>query len=197
MAIHIEIDEADERELARIRANLTQCRQDGAISQTQLAILARRSDKWINELEQGIGHPHVFSLQQWAGMFDLRLEPQFQGLANWAVDDLPHEVLLNWQMSYKASRPFRAYEWQRVHLVAELVAFRHAAGVSAAELSRKLGLSVSAVSGWERDGNDPLISKVFTYVRALGGSVTFQFIKQADWPYGSTCTETQSWDGQE
>lgn len=183
MAIHLEIDEADERELERIRTHLVQCRHNAAISQNQLSVLARRSHKWLNELEQGIGHPHVSSLQQWAGMFDLRLEPRFWDLVEWGPDDIPDEVLLNWQMSYRASRPFRAYEWQRVHLVAELVAYRYAAGVSAADLSRKLGLSVSAVSGWERDGNDPLVSKVFTYVRALGGSVTFQFVKQGDWKY--------------
>lgn len=197
MAIHIEIDEADERELARIRAHLVRCRQEGAISQTQLAVLARRSEKWINELEGGVGHPHMSSLQQWAGMFNLRLEPRFWNLVEWGPDGVPQEVLLNWQMSYRASRPFRAYQWQRVFLVAELVAYRHAAQVSAAELSRRLGRSVSAVSGWERDGNDPLVSKVFTYVRALGGSVTFQFVKEADWPYGAACTESQSWDGQD
>ena len=183
MAIHIEIHDDDEKELTRIRTQLLGLRNVAGISQQQLSVLAGRSHKWLNELEQAVGHPHLSSLQQWAGVFDLRLEPKFSDLIEWSPNGIPNQVLLNWQMSYRGSRPFRAYDWQRVHLISELVAYRHAAQVSATELSGRLGLSVSAVSGWERDGNDPLVSKVFTYVRALGGSVTFALVGIADWKH--------------
>lgn len=183
MAIHLEIHEEDEKELARLRSRLIGARGRAGLTQQQVALRVRHSDKWINELEQGIGHPHLSSLQDWASVFDLRLEPSFWDLVEWGPEDVPTEIVTNWQFSYKMSRPFAAREWCRVHIVNELAAYRHAAQISGAELSRRMGLSVSAVSGWERDGNNPLVSKVFTYVRALGGSVMFELIERADWPH--------------
>jgi len=180
MAIHLEIHEDDERELLRIRRELLGWRHVGNATQRQLAAAAGHSEKWICELENGVGHPHLSSLQDWAGFFGLRVQPELR-LPDFAGFQVPlfveQQLTTLWQMA----KPFEAAKWVRLWCVAALTWERHWRGIPAAEMSRKLGLSPSAVSGWEREAHDPLVSKLFTYARALGGDMKFHLIERAKW----------------
>lgn len=150
--------------------------------------VAGRSEKWASELERGIGHPFLSSLQDWAAVFNLRVQPHLV-LPDFAGFDVPPLVDQQLHFTWRQARRFHAADWVRQWCVAELTWERCWRGISAAQMSRMLGLSPSAVSGWERDGNDPLVSKIFTYARALGGYMQFQLIQQHEWSEqtGSRC----------
>lgn len=180
MAIHIEIHPDDEKELFRIRRELLGWRYVNNFTQRQVAQATGHSDKWIHELEQGMGHPFLSSLQDWAGFFDLRVQPELRlpDFAGFTVPEMASQELYSmWEMA----KPFEAAQWVRMWCVAELTWERHWRGIPAAAMSRRLGLSPSAVSGWERDAHDPLVSKLFTYARALGGDIMFHLIERSKW----------------
>lgn len=180
MAIHIEIHPDDELELTRIRDHLISLRQSSGLTQQHMAEKIGKSQKWLSELEQGLGHPHLSSLQVWAAFFDLRVQPN---LKLPSVAGFPVPVFIDHQLSalWHHAKRFDAADWVRQWCVAELTWERCWRGISAAQMSRMMGLSVSAVSAWERDGNDPLVSKIFTYARHLGGYITFDLVKREDW----------------
>ncbi len=54
------------------------------------------------------------------------------------------------------------------HLLAKLVAIRKARGLSQSEVAETLGLSQATISAFERLGNDPHLSTVRRYCRAIG-----------------------------
>lgn len=180
MAIHLEIHEDDEKELGRIRWELVTQRVQRGMSQEKLALEAGRSEKWLNELERSIGHPHLSSLQVWAAVFDLRVQPNLV-LPDFAGRPVPAFIDQQLAVLWSHARRFDAADWVRQWCVAELTWERCWRGISAAEMSRRMGLSISAVSGWERDGTDPLVSKIFTYARQLGGHMEFALVKREDW----------------
>lgn len=180
MAIHFEIHPDDEVELERIRIHLWKMRQEAGVSQEYLAKAVGRSEKWLGELEKSIGHPHLSSLQDWAGFFDLRVQPNLE-LPDFAGISVPPFIDQQLHVLWSHAKQFDAAPWVRQWCVAELTWERCWRGISAAELSRRMGLSVSAISGWERDGNDPLVSKIFNYARALGGYMKFDLVKRKDW----------------
>lgn len=180
MAIHFKIHPDDEKELDRIRTHLWKLRQDRGVTQAALARKIGKSEKWLNELERGIGHPHLSSLQLWASFFDLRVQPNLQ-LPDFAGFHVPAFIDTQLSTLWHHAKQFDAAEWVRQWCVAQLNWERCWRGISAAKMSRMMGLSVSAVSGWERDGRDPLVSKIFIYARHLGGHITFDLVKREDW----------------
>jgi len=180
MAIHIEIHPDDEIELTRIRNHLWKLRQEQGVSMEVLALAVGRSPKWIRELEQAVGHPHLSSLQEWAMFFDLRVQPDLI-MPDFAGHPVPAFIDQQLHVLWSHAKNFDAAPWVRLWCVAELTWERCWRGISAAEMSRRLGLSVSAVSGWERDGTDPLVSKIFTYARELGGAMTFRLVRREEW----------------
>lgn len=180
MAIHIEIHDDDERELKRIRRELLGWRHVCGVTQQQLAEKAGHSEKWVSELENGIGHPFLSSLQDWAGAFDLRVQPELI-VPDFAGTEVPALVDTTLQAMWSMAQPFEAADWVRMWCISELVWERHWQGVSAAELGRRLNVSPSAVPGWEKEAHDPLVSKLFTYARALNGKMIFHLIERDKW----------------
>lgn len=180
MAIHIEIHPDDEKELARIRLQLWRLRQASGFSLREVSAYVGRSDKWLNELEKSIGHPHLSSLQDWARFFGFRVQPELE-LPDFAGVPVPFFVDQQLHVLWSHARHFDAADWVRQWCVAELTWERCWRGISAAALSRRMGLSVSAMSGWERDGSNPLVSKIFNYARALGGHITFKLVTREQW----------------
>lgn len=185
MAIRVNLCQQDEAELLRIRTQLIAARQERGITQRAMAKHSQRSEKFFNEAEQGLGHLYLSSLQEWARVFDLRVQPTVYGLSVDDFKDTPQALLTHWDMARRMSfGHFDADEWTRTWIVAELTCYRYALGISAAKLSRKMGLSISAVSGWERDGFNPLCSKIMIYARMLGGYVTFDLVSRKEWGAG-------------
>lgn len=180
MAKKLELCDEDEQELSRIRKLLISLRQKSGFSHGRLALNAGHSEKWLFELEAGEGHFRLSSLQDWAGCFDLRIHPNLE-LPDFAGFEVPHEIDTELQWLWGMAKQFDAASWVRAWSVAELRWERHWRGISAAQLGRDMGLSVSAVSAWERDGSDPMVSRLMTYARALGGRMTFELIKRRDW----------------
>lgn len=184
MAIFLEIDPEDERELFHIRRNLLGWRYITGMTQQEMADRAGHSASWASEVEQGEGQPYLSSLQDWAAAFDLRLQPQVSFPRVSAMQySIPVKIQQELSFYQKMAQPFDARDWVRLAVVSELVWNRCLQGVSASELSKRLGLTISSVSGWERRGHDPLISKLFTYARALGGRVKLRLIERHQWKH--------------
>lgn len=54
------------------------------------------------------------------------------------------------------------------HLIVNLIKVREKLGISQSELARRLNVSQAAISSFERAGNDPHLSTIRRYARALG-----------------------------
>lgn len=180
MAIFLELDPEDERELFHLRRELLGWRYILNMTQQEMAEKAGHSPSWASEIEQGEGQPYLSSLQDWAAAFDLRLQPvlKFPKFDGYLV---PRKVEQEAEFFARMAAPFHAREWVRLWCVAALTWQRHWRGVSASELSQMLGLTISSVSSWERNGHDPRVSKLFTYARALGGRVRFKLLERHQW----------------
>jgi transcriptional regulator with XRE-family HTH domain len=66
------------------------------------------------------------------------------------------------------------------HLLARLVEVRKARGLSQEEIADRLGLSQATISVFERVGNDPHLSTVRRYARALGVMVRHHVDEEAE-----------------
>jgi transcriptional regulator with XRE-family HTH domain len=183
LAIKLKLHEQDERQLLKIRRELVGWHHvtPGA-TQKSIGAALGRTDSFLHNLETGDSHPRLSSLQLWGSFFDLRLQPRFH-MPDAVVDpeNFPKLVAETEMMQTMAS-PFDAASWVRLWIVTELTLYRHEQGLSTEDVASRLGLTTSAVNTWERKGHDPLISKVFTYARAVGGYVTFDLIERCDWP---------------
>jgi len=183
LAIRLELHEDDEREMFRIRRELVGWHHvTSDFTQESMAQKLGKSAKFIHKLETGKVHYHLSSLQMWAGLFDLRVEPKFW--LNEGMDPchpVPQNLIDEKAALWTMSRPFEAHSWSRLHTVANLVIARYRLGVKAELLGERLGVKSSAVFGWERTSHDPFISKLFTYARGLGGYMTFCLIERRDW----------------
>lgn len=71
------------------------------------------------------------------------------------------------------------------HLLAELVSLRKARGLSQLQVAEALGLSQATISAFERLGNDPHLSTVRRYCRAIGVMVRHHIDEDAE-----TCTDS-------
>jgi len=61
---------------------------------------------------------------------------------------------------------------RRRELVQRLVSLRKSRGLTQTEVARRMGIVQGSVQSIER-GDDPRISTIFRYARALGAQVTF------------------------
>lgn len=59
-------------------------------------------------------------------------------------------------------------------MLADLVALRKSRGVSQDALARRIGVSQATISEFERLGNDPKLSTIRRYARALGAMIRHQ-----------------------
>lgn len=186
MAIRLELHEDDEREMFRIRRELVGWHHvTPGFTQENMAKTLGKSTKFIHKLETGRVHYHLSSLQIWAGLFDLRVEPKIW-FEMQVGDSPPSRTVPQGLLDEKAalwtmSRPFEAHSWSRLHAVSSLVVARYRLGVKTELLGKRLGIGASAVSGWERTSHDPFVSKLFTYARALGGRMVFNLVERRDW----------------
>lgn len=182
MAINPELHEDDHRELFRIRRELVGWHHATRTTQARMAALMGLSDSGVHELETGKVKYRLSTLQMWAGVFDLRVQPVITSGAAWTV-----EVPLLRQQETETlavmARPFEAVKWVRLWTVSQLSLLRLSQGVSTHEMASRLGLSVSAILNWERTAHDPLVAKLFTYARGLGTPITFKLIERRDYQY--------------
>lgn len=89
------------------------------------------------------------------------------------------------------------------HLLAKLVAERERQGLTQEQLGERIGLTQATISAFEKLGNDPHMSTVRRYARALGVMIRHQFEPEVDLDHcshslthltetGMTTTETAS-----
>lgn len=183
MAINLTLHEDDYREFFRIRRELVGWHHCTGTTQVRMATLLGVSDKFVHELETGRSMPRLSSLQLWASAFDLRVQPVVSrsglDLGHPVPPMLEGENLMLWNMA----RPFDAARWVRLWVVSDLIMLRHALGVSPPEMADRLNVKLSSLYSWERTSHDPIVSKLFTYARALGSSVTFALMERRDYQY--------------
>lgn len=183
MAINPELEEEDHRELFRIRRELVGWHHATGTTQARMSALMGISDSGIHKLETGKVKYRLSTLQMWAGVFDLRVQPVIH------AGGIPQEVEVpplreqETDMMWRMARPFDAAKWVRMWTVSALSLLRLRAGISPPEMAQGLGLRTSSVYNWERTAHDPLVSKLFTYARGLGGSITFELMERRDYQY--------------
>lgn len=178
MAISLDLHPEDERELFRIRRELIGWHHATETTQQAMSAKLGRGGGFIYELEKGDKKPRLSVLQEWASCFDLRVEPEVLVDVRGVV---PPEVYDEEQMLYALSRPFDAAKWVRLWTVANLTLQRHNAGLAPEDIAERLGLTVSSIHSWERTAHDPLVVKLFTYARGIGGRIVFHLIERQDW----------------
>lgn len=187
MAINLTLHEDDHREMFRIRRELVGWHHATRTTQSRMATLLGMSDKAIHELETGRTMYRLSTLQMWASCFDLRVQPVLR------YPTVPVEVELEsripalrvneTQMLLRMARPFDASKWVRLWVVSDLTLFRLRAGIAPQDMASRLNVALSSVYGWERTAHDPMVAKLFTYARALGGSIGFSLIERRDYQY--------------
>lgn len=183
MAINPELHEDDHRELFRIRRELVGWHHATKTTQARMATLMGWSDSGIHELETGKVKYRLSTLQMWASVFDLRVQPTIHAIGMPVVAEVPPLRQQETEMLSVMARPFEAVKWVRLWTVSQLSLLRLLQGVSTHEMASRLGLSVSAILNWERTAHDPLVAKLFTYARGLGTPITFKLIERRDYQY--------------
>lgn len=168
----------DEKELARIQYQLVGMRMAAEITQAQGGARIGKSDNFLHEMESMRSTPSISHLQDWAAVFDHRLEMQLAGFWHypWPCDEL--------SMLYQLSRPFHHRSWQRLWLVSALKAWREKQGISTTELGERLGMSRKGVAFWEAKSPDPMMGRAMVQARATGTAVQLRLWPREEWMYG-------------
>jgi transcriptional regulator with XRE-family HTH domain len=117
-------------------------------------------------------------LQQWANAFGLKLSAEL--VFDWGPqEELAAVRLTSFVRRDQFVKVFAELadtdpRWQRSYLIASLKAARQGRGWDQGELGRRLGVTAGAVSRWEMDGDQILLSKLLTHARALDGRLMLQ-----------------------
>lgn len=183
MAINPELHEDDHRELFRIRRELVGWHHATRTTQERMGTLMGIHGTSVHELETGKVKYRLSTLQMWAGVFDLRVQPVIH---SWGIPqgaEVPPLREQETEMLWRMARPFEAAKWVRMWVASALSLLRLRAGISPPELGERLGVAASSIYNWERTAHDPLVSKLFTYARGLGGHITFQLMERRDYQY--------------
>lgn len=177
MAFTYTLHPHDQDTLAVLRYHLVAARQAEGITQAQGGARIGKSDNFLYEMEGAKSTPSVAHLQEWAMIFNMRLEIQLEHfwLYTWPDDEV--------SMMYAMSRPFGRMSWQRMWLMAALQAWRRRQQISTTELGARLGMSRKGVAFWEAKSPDPLMGRAMVQARATGTAVQLRLWSREEWMF--------------
>jgi transcriptional regulator with XRE-family HTH domain len=178
MGYTYELDPRDHNHWRNLVAELHGYRKQRGWSYEQAGKTIGRSPNFLYEMENMKGNPVLLNLQQWASMFDMRLEFQLDGFWFYSWND-PELSLL-----YSMSRPFGAQQMQRLWLVSALKAWRLRRGITSTEAGEAMGMKRIGVVRWESEASNPTLARVMQQARVTGTQLQMRLWLRDEWVYG-------------
>lgn len=160
----VDIEPGDRYHREHLAAKLTQLRVAEGHTQAQLAELMYLERTAVSRFERGT-NPLIGTVQRYARTLNHIARLRTAGLPD-VSDDV--EVAL-WRNLAANTDPAKADRAARAALLAELVAARHALGISQRDQAAVMRCDPTSVCEIERGDNEALLSTYQRYARALGG----------------------------